>query len=97
MTILSSTAVLKAALVIGTLAATTFQANAVGMRTRMACAGDYFKHCSQYSPGSKEVRSCMRAVGAGLSKSCVSALIADGEVSQAEVNRRRAASQTASK
>jgi hypothetical protein len=97
LTILTARAAVTAALVLGTLAATSLQANAVGLRTKMACASDYFAHCSQFSPGSNEVRQCMRAVGAGLSKSCVTALIADGEVSQAEVNRRRSASQTAAK
>ena len=97
LTILTARAAFTAALVLGTLAATSIQANAVGLRTKMACASDYFAHCSQFSPGSSEVRQCMRAVGAGLSKGCVSALIADGEVSQSEVNRRRTASQTAAK
>ena len=97
LTILTARAAFTAALVLGTLAATSIQANAVGLRTKMACASDYFAHCSQFSPGSSEVRQCMRAVGAGLSKGCVTALIADGEVSQAEVNKRRSASQTAAK
>lgn len=72
-------------------------ANAVGLRTKMACAGDYFAHCSQFSPGSQEVRQCFRAVGAGLSKGCVKALIADGEVSTAEVSKRKMQAQTASR
>ena len=96
MTILAARGVLKVTLVVGALAATSLQANAFGMRTKMACAGDYFAHCSAYSPGSDEVRSCMRAVGSGLSRSCVDALVADGEVSAAEVNKRRAARVTAS-
>ncbi len=91
MTVLTARAVLKTAIVLGALAATSLQANAFGFRTKMACAADYYAHCSAYSPGSTEVRSCMRAVGSGLSKGCVAALVADGEVSAAEVSKRRSA------
>lgn len=76
------------ALVLGTIATTTSEAGAVSLRVQMACASDYYAYCSQYSPGSSEVRQCMRANGLKLSSRCVNALIADGEVSQAEVNRR---------
>ena len=37
----------------------------------------------------------MRAVGSGLSRGCVDALVADGEVSAAEVAKRRSSRQTA--
>jgi hypothetical protein len=70
---------------------------AVSLRVQIACASDYYAHCSAYSPDSPQVRSCMRAVGVGLSKGCVSALVAAGEVSSNEVARRRGASQTASR
>lgn len=72
-------------------------ASAVSLRVQMACASDYYAHCSAHSPNSPQVRSCMRAVGVGLSKSCVDALIAAGEVSVAEVSRRRGGSKTAAK
>jgi hypothetical protein len=36
------------------------------------------------------LRVCMDKAGSNLSKSCVNALIQAGEVSQAEVNRRKA-------
>lgn len=55
----------------------------------MSCASDYYAYCSQHSPGSPEVRKCMRAAGPKLSKGCIDALIADGEVSKAEVDRQR--------
>lgn len=63
----------------------TGSAGAVSMRVQMACSGDYYAHCSAYSPDSPQVRSCMRSVGAPLSKGCISALVAAGEVSAAEV------------
>ena len=81
------------------LVATTVLAGnafAVSLRVQIACAGDYYAHCSAYSPDSPQVRSCMRAVGTRLSRGCVSALVAAGEVSSAEV-KRRSSTRTASK
>ena len=86
----SALALLGTMLVTGT-------ASAVSLRVQMACAGDYYAHCSAYSPTGSEVRTCMRAVGTSLSKRCVDALVAAGEVSAAEVVRRRAPGQTAEK
>lgn len=64
------------------------EASAVSVRVRVACAKDYFAHCSQFSPNSPEVRRCMRSAGNALSPRCVSALVADGEVSSKEVSQR---------
>jgi hypothetical protein len=75
----------------------TGNASAFSLRVQLACAGDYYAHCSAYSLGSPKLRSCMRAVGNGLSKGCVDALVGAGEVSAAEVTRRRGISQTAAK
>ena len=63
------------------------EASAVSVRVRVACAKDYFAHCSQFSPNSPEVRRCMRSAGTALSPRCVSALVAEGEVSSKEVQR----------
>ncbi len=68
---------------IATLAAVlpmTGNAFAVSLRVQIACATDYYAHCSAFSPTSTQVRSCMRAVGNALSKRCVDALVAAGEV-----------------
>ncbi len=92
----SSRSALKAALVLAGLTLMTGNASAVSLRVKLACASDYYAHCSAYSPGSQEVRQCMRAVGSGLSKGCVNALVSAGEVSAAEVAKRRAASKAAS-
>jgi hypothetical protein len=64
------------------------QAGAVSMRVQIACASDYYAYCSQHTPDSPGVRQCMRTNGLKLSRVCVSALVAAGEVSQAEVARR---------
>jgi hypothetical protein len=89
--------VVSSALALAAMTMMTSNAFAVSLRVQIACASDYYAHCSAYSPDSPQVRSCMRAVGAGLSKSCVNALVAAGEVSSAEVSRRHTASQTASR
>lgn len=70
---------------------------AISLRVQIACATDYYAHCSAYSPTSPQVRSCMRAVGNSLSKRCVDALVSAGEVSAAEVSRRRGISETAAR
>ncbi len=66
------------------------QAAAISAQVRHACAGDYFNNCSSFAPESAQTRRCMRAVGHRLSKGCVRALVAAGEVSKAEVARRSA-------
>ena len=78
---------LVAAVTLGTLA-TTSQAGATSLAVKMACAADYYSKCSQHSPDSPGVRKCMRAVGAGLSKGCINALIAAGEVSKSVVEKK---------
>lgn len=65
-------------------------AGAVGFATQLSCASDYYAYCSQHAVGSPGLRKCMRANGPRLSKSCINALIADGEVSKAEVERTKA-------
>jgi hypothetical protein len=70
------------------LALVTTQAGAVSARVEAACASDYLAYCSQHDPNGSGVRRCMRANGLRLSMTCVNALIAAGEVSKAEVERR---------
>lgn len=81
-------AVLAAAVLTGAIST---QAGAVSLGVKLACASDYYSHCSHHPVGSTGVRQCMRSHGPQLSKRCVNALIAAGEVSKSEVNRRRAA------
>ena len=71
------------------------QASAVSANVRNACVGDYFNFCAGMEVGSKELRRCFNKNGAKLSSGCVSALVAAGEVSQAEVNRRAGKSNVA--
>lgn len=90
-------AVLASAMALGGAAITANNALAVSLSVQLACATDYYAHCSAYSPDGPQVRSCFRAVGNSLSKRCVNALVAAGEVSASEVARRHGTAQTASR
>jgi hypothetical protein len=56
-----------------------------------ACANDYHSHCGQYGIETDALRICMDKAGQALSKTCVDALVDAGEVSRAEVERRKRA------
>ena len=71
---------------------TVSSARAASERVRNACQHDYLAYCSQHPEEGAAVRKCMDAHGPQLSKACVDALVADGEVSRAEVERRKTAS-----
>lgn len=82
---------LSAAIAIAAVVVPVTQASAVSLRVTMACSSDYFAYCSQHNPDGPQVRACFRANGLKLSKGCVDALVAAGEVSKTEVERRAAA------
>ncbi len=63
---------------------------AIGLRTKFACVNDYRSYCSAHAVGSRELRQCMNTNGHRLSKRCINALVADGEISASEVARRAA-------
>jgi hypothetical protein len=86
----ASLRILAAAITLGTVALHASQASAVSLSVQMACASDYYAHCSNHDPFGPGVRACMRANGTKLSTRCVNALVAAGEVSKSEVERRRA-------
>lgn len=84
----SSLRLLAAAITLGSVALHSSQASAVSLSVQLACAADYYAYCSKHDPDGPGVRGCMRANGMKLSKRCVNALVAAGEVSKAEVERR---------
>ena len=53
------------------------------------CRDDYHTFCAEYGLESAALRACMDRAGKRLSKGCVKALIQAGEVSEAEVDRRK--------
>jgi len=54
-----------------------------------ACAKDYKAHCGQYGIETEALRLCMDRAGQRLTKTCVDELVAAGEVSKQEVERRK--------
>ena len=60
-----------------------------GKALQQACSADYKKYCGEYGIETAALRNCMDKNGHSLTKTCVRALIDAGEVSQAEVNRRK--------
>ena len=87
----SSLRLLAATITLGTVAITS-QASAASLAVQLACASDYYAYCSKHDPDGPGVRGCMRAAGPKLSDRCINALVSAGEVSKAEVDRRRAES-----
>ena len=69
----------------------TASAQSYSRAVKQFCAADYHNYCGEYGLESAALRVCMDKNGHSLSKSCVNALVASGEVSQAEVNRRKKA------
>ena len=53
------------------------------------CATAYHQYCGEYGLESAALRNCMSRIGRSLSSACVDALIEAGEVSRAEVERRK--------
>ncbi len=53
------------------------------------CVQDYKTYCGEYGLESNALRNCMNRNGEKLTEPCVKALVADGHVSQAEVDRRK--------
>jgi hypothetical protein len=54
-----------------------------------ACANDYRRLRGEYGIETEALRLCMDRNGKSLAKTCVDALVADGQVSRAEVQRRK--------
>jgi hypothetical protein len=81
---------LAIALLAGALSSTAF-AGPVTDEERQFCAHDYRQYCGQDGLGSNLLRDCMNEHGKSLSEQCIKALVAAGEVSEAEVERREKA------
>ena len=56
---------------------------------RQQCQADYHQFCGEYGLDSPALRTCMNKHGHSLSHGCVEALIDAGEVTRAEVERRK--------
>jgi hypothetical protein len=83
--------ILAVAITLGSFAVSVNEASAASLAVKMACASDYYAHCSKHDPDSPGVRKCMRAVGRNLSQRCLGALVAAGEVSKSVIEKKVAA------
>jgi hypothetical protein len=80
-----------------TLTSGAASAKDVSPAVKRACANDYFAHCSMHPVGTPAVRKCMRAVGPRLSKPCIGALAAAGEIKDSDRKRYKTASTSKSR
>jgi hypothetical protein len=67
------------------------EADSYSKAVQQSCAADYKRYCGEYGLESTALRGCMDRAGQSLSKTCVQALVQSGQVSQAEVDRRKKA------
>jgi len=65
------------------------EAQEITKAVQQACKDDYHQYCGEYGLETSALRSCMDRNGRHLSHACVDALVKAGEVSQAEVDRRK--------
>ncbi|HXG79237.1 MAG TPA: hypothetical protein VNJ31_07880 [Methyloceanibacter sp.] len=62
-------------------------AGAVTERQKRDCKADYNRYCKQYAVGSEGLRACMSRSIKKVSKKCIAALVAGGDMTQAQANR----------
>ena len=72
-------------------AAKSENAHTYSHAVQVACSTDYRKHCAEYGLETEGLRVCMDKVAERLSETCVNALVNAGEVSKADVERRKRA------
>jgi hypothetical protein len=76
------------ALVLGTAILVTGAVSAeavITTRVKIACRSEYYAFCSKHAVPSPGLTSCMRGVQDQLSAGCLKALVAAGEVTQADI------------
>ncbi len=66
------------------------QSVTVSKAVQDACAWEYNKFCNQYGIGSQLLDICFRQNAKNMTKACVDALIAAGDVSQEYVDQQKA-------
>lgn len=65
----------------------TVAADAVTERQKRDCKADYNRYCKKYAVGSEGLRACMSRSIKKVSNRCISALVAGGDMTQAQANR----------
>jgi len=64
-------------------------AGAVTERQKRDCKADYNRFCKKYALGSEGLRACMSRSIKKVSNKCISALVAGGDMTQAQANKIR--------
>ena len=78
------------ATILGFASAVAIDAKPITEAERKHCASAYHKYCGEYGLESAALRNCIILQnGHSLSNACIDALIEAGEVSRAEVERRK--------
>ncbi|MFO7478782.1 MAG: hypothetical protein R6X03_10650 [Methyloceanibacter sp.] len=82
---------ITAALAISALALMSFgdMAGAVTERQKRDCKTDYNRYCKQYKLGTEGLRACMSRSIKRVSNRCITALVAAGDMTQAQADRVR--------
>jgi hypothetical protein len=70
-------------------------AGVVTEREKRDCPNDYHKYCGEYGLGTEGLRACMSRNIKKISNVCVAALVDAGEMTQAQADKLRAKSKTA--
>lgn len=62
----------------------------VSDHVRSACKGDYQRYCKAYNVGTEGLRACMSRSIKRVSNVCISALVKNGDMTQAQADRVKA-------
>ena len=62
----------------------------VSDHVKSACKGDYQRYCKAYKVGTEGLRACMSRSIKRVSNVCISALVKNGDMSQAQADRVKA-------
>jgi hypothetical protein len=62
----------------------------VSGHVKSACKGDYQRYCKSYKVGTEGLRACMSRSIKRVSNVCISALVKNGDMTQAQADRVRA-------
>jgi hypothetical protein len=89
MTIFRVTSLLAFVLVCGSAFEARSQSVTISKAVQDACAWEYDKFCNQYGIGSELLDICFKQNARNMTKACVDALIAAGDVSQEYVDQQK--------
>ena len=82
---------IASALVLGFAGAAQAESVTVTKAVQDACAWEYDKFCNQYGLGSELLDMCFKQNARNMTKACVDALVAAGDVSQEYVDQQKKA------